>query len=490
MKTKITLTLLLGILSSSLFSQVTLNLRPDPSQGKDALINSQTASTNEGTTGDLACWSWTNNGVTNARSLLQFNLTSIPQNAKILSAKLNLYCNTTSAITQLHYGPNAANLKRITSSWEENTVTWQNQPSTSSVSQVLLMASTTNNQDYLNIDLTDFVTSWVADPSLNYGVMLQLQTEATYRSVILASSDHADSTKRPLLTIVYEVTPEEEADDCVAIVPDATTGKDALIEYSATAMNTNSGNNVDNATWSWTVSGKVTITRSLMEFPLTSLPPGSTLVSAKLTLKCNTTSPIPQKHSGDNAAVLKRITGSWSESTVTWNNQPAVTNSQQVFLSTSTSSTQDYRDINITNMVMEAIGANQNYIGLQLSLLSEDNYRSLIFASSDHADSTKRPKLVLCYNLPNQVSELNEKMSPINVFPNPTNTGTFSIDFAGENQHKFVFELYSMTGSLCKSGNFKFSNQIQVSELQNGIYQLVITHENGHKKTLPVSIIN
>jgi len=116
-----------------------LMLQPNALQGKDALIDSRVpvASTNFGSKNDLACWSWTNsNEPITARSLIQFDLTKLPVGAIISDANLALFCNTNSAIPQLHSGSNESYLERIMNVWNETTVHWMNQPSTISVNRV------------------------------------------------------------------------------------------------------------------------------------------------------------------------------------------------------------------------------------------------------------------------------------------------------------------------------------------------------------------
>lgn len=488
MKTKLPFFLLLYCIFFNAFSQINVNLRPNANQGKDALINSQTPTTNEGNSQDFACWTWTSNGSTIARSLMQFDLTAIPANAIIQTATLNLYCNTTSSITQLHYGSNTSFLKRIIAPWQENMVNWNNQPNTTTNGQITLAASSFDNQNYLNINVKDFVDSWVADSNGNFGLMLQLQTESIYRSIILASSDHVDSTKQPLLTITYTL-PTTGPSDCITIVPNSATGNDALIELRNSTVNSNFGNNFDFATWSWTLSGEPTITRSLIEFQLPSLPQGATITSAKLSLKCNTTSSIPQLHSGANSSILKRITGIWNESTVTWNNQPSATNNNQVFLNSSTSNTQDYNDIEIIGLVNDAKAANQSAIGLSLSLVDENDYRSLIFASSDHVDAAKRPSLKICYNLPNGAND-NLVSRNIGVYPNPVFDGKLNVRLENAQGNTMEYVLYSIAGNKCKEGSLENLNSILVGDLSNGVYQLVVINSNGSRNVLPIVISN
>lgn len=190
----------------------TLSLRPNPSQGKDASINKELPSGNNGGDENYICNAWTSGGPFTQRSLVEFNLSAIKPNDTIVSAYLSLYCNTTSLHTQRHswypgtpYKNNLSHLKRITSSWSESTVTWGNQPTTDTTHQVELAPSTSDTQNYLNINVTQLVKDsrgTIADSTV--GFMIQLDTEAYYRSFIFASSDHPNSAKRPQLVVVYK----------------------------------------------------------------------------------------------------------------------------------------------------------------------------------------------------------------------------------------------------------------------------------------------
>ena len=202
---KKSLVILLLLFLNNAYAQVTLNLHPNATNGIDALIDNSSASTNYGTTQDFAAWAWTSGGATTARSLLKFDLSSIPSNATITSATLSLYCNTTSSVTQLNSGANACLLQRITSAWTETGVTWNNQPTTTAVNQDTLAQSTSTTQNYPSIDVKNLVIDMVNNPSTSYGFMLKLMTEATYRCMVMSSSDNSDSTKWPRLVIMYSI---------------------------------------------------------------------------------------------------------------------------------------------------------------------------------------------------------------------------------------------------------------------------------------------
>ena len=143
----------------ALHGQTTLTLQPGPAQGQDALLHGLTSevNVNYGSNGQFAANAWTFAGVEGVvRSVIKFDLSSIPRGARVDSAFLSLYAwDTTSGFEQhsTRSGSNAAWLQRVTSNWDEGTVTWNTAPSVSVQNQVALPASTSPNEDYLKIDV-------------------------------------------------------------------------------------------------------------------------------------------------------------------------------------------------------------------------------------------------------------------------------------------------------------------------------------------------
>lgn len=385
------------------FGQTTITITPDATTGKDALLVDRPtqSNVNYGAEPDFASWAWTQSSTnTTARSLIDFDLSTIPAGAIITSASLSLYCNTNSAYTQLQSGTNASYIERVTSPWNESTVTWNTQPTTTTINRVFLATSTTNTQNYTNIDITQLILDIQANPSSGFGLMLKLQTESTFKAMIFASSDHGDILKRPKLQITYSLTPPVPCQNTLTLQPNGVQGMDALIDSKSNAKNTNFGTIQDFASWSWTISGDSTKVRSLIQFDFSSIPVNATLNSAQLSLWCNTTSAVTQLHSGLNESYIQRIINPWKEDSVTWNNQPATTTVNQVLLPTSISASQNYLSIDVTNLILDMKNNPGAGYGMMLKLATELNFRSMIFASSDHPDPTKRPKLEICYTLP------------------------------------------------------------------------------------------
>jgi hypothetical protein len=192
--------LLLMFLSTE--SQITLVLQPDSTHGKDCEIFSLLPTTNY-KTNVLRGNAFTFDGEPGTeRGLFQFDLSALPNNCTILSAKLSLF-TPDSPHTQYQYGPNAAVIRRITSAWKEDSVTWGNQPSTTTLHQVLLDSSKSAYQDYPNIDVKQLVADMVANPLSSFGFMLRLQNETYYRRITFCSSDYPNAAKHPKLEITY-----------------------------------------------------------------------------------------------------------------------------------------------------------------------------------------------------------------------------------------------------------------------------------------------
>jgi hypothetical protein len=140
-------------------------------------------------------------------SLVDFNLSGIGP-ATILDAKLSLYFNPNywdPMHSQLS-GSNECTLTRIVDPWEEYDVTWNNRPGFSTVNTVTLPASTSANQDYLNIDVTDLVQDMIDLPTSSHGFLMKMLTPTHYRRLVFSSSDHPDSARHPKLEITYMST--------------------------------------------------------------------------------------------------------------------------------------------------------------------------------------------------------------------------------------------------------------------------------------------
>lgn len=231
-----TLPFALAFLALPSFAQTTITLQPGPQDGKDAPLFSCIpcgfSTTNYETYHKFSAAAWTNQGAnSDTKSVIEFDLSAIPTGATILSAELSLFFNPDDAS-----GPhssltnsNASYLRRITTPWDESTVTWDTQPSITTVNQVTLPESTSPTQHYSDIDVSNLVQDIINDPANSFGFMLESISDQEYHGLYFASSDHAVAALHPKLVVTYEVgvstTHEMEAVD-FSIYPNPT--KDIL----------------------------------------------------------------------------------------------------------------------------------------------------------------------------------------------------------------------------------------------------------------------
>ena len=114
----------------------------------------------------------------------------------------NPNANSTSGQHMQLSGSNELVVSRINSAWDNQLVTWNNQPSISTNNQLQTPASSSAYQDYV-FDVSTLVQDMVDNPTNSHGFMLTLQTEILYRSVVFGSSECADPTNRPKLEIEF-----------------------------------------------------------------------------------------------------------------------------------------------------------------------------------------------------------------------------------------------------------------------------------------------
>ncbi len=202
------LAILLLICCKLSLGQTTLVLQPGAEDGKDAHLSNLSPNVNGGDRDENTAMAWTNQGVPFIlRALIEFDLSSIPQGANILSAYLSLYNNPDASANNGQHsslsGPNTSLISRITEEWYEHTVTWNNQPAITTLHQVTLPQSVSPHQDYENIDVTQLVKDMIENPETGHGFMLHLVTEQLYRCMTFASSDYYNASKHPKLVITY-----------------------------------------------------------------------------------------------------------------------------------------------------------------------------------------------------------------------------------------------------------------------------------------------
>ncbi len=203
-----------------------------------------------------------------------------------------------------------------------------------------------------------------------------------------------------LLPFLFSCNKEAQCDcmmDSVKVArifqPDGALGKDAIVE--SIAPNQNFGTDGLMGTFSWTTGGLFSHSRGLISFDLTSIPAGTSIKKAVLSLYWIKYGNLTE-HTGENAFSIFRINQPWNETTVTWNNQPQVSRADSIVVTKSTSVTQTYH-VDVTSYIQGMVNNPSGNYGLLLKLNTEIPYKLVVVASSDYADEGKRPKLIVYY---------------------------------------------------------------------------------------------
>lgn len=175
----------------------TLTLQPG-SEGKDAEVMSILPEGNFGDTTFLSVGIFT---VPFARSYLQFDLNSIPSDAVIIDANLGLYFDNSYELTSLPVG-----LYRVTESWAEDTVTWDDQPAYFNEPSDIQILSKEQSNNFVYWQIIDLVEQWKAGSVDNYGIVLLDTDESSDNGgAEFFSSDWASASKWPKLVIEYYI---------------------------------------------------------------------------------------------------------------------------------------------------------------------------------------------------------------------------------------------------------------------------------------------
>ncbi len=468
-----------GLLAISLniWSQQIITLQPGAVEGKDSRVSS-IFTENAGDWPEFAVTAWTWKGRFGIiRELIDFDLSAINPGAIVEKAQLFLYAPESSSTGphSTQSGSNSMYVRRVTSPWNEHTVTWASQPSTTTYHQVITPASSDPYQNYV-INVTNLVQDMIKYPATGHGFMFRLVTEEMYRMVNFASSDHPDTSLHPKLVITLAGE--------VNMKPGAKEGKDSRVSSIFTE---NAGDWPEFAVTAWTWKGRFGIIRELIEFNTASIKPGTVIERATLKLYAPATSSTGphSTQSGSNSMYVRRVTSPWNEYAVTWASQPSTTTYHQVVTPASSDPYQDY-SINVTALVQDMVNNPSTSHGFMFRLVTEERYRMVNFASSDHPDSSLHPELELYIRPSSRLnskkvnSELAKNIKPNNftVYPNPTN-GILHIKNSG-NEPYFAQILHVNSTVLHRTMLNEESCRIDMNRFgSSGIYIIQIFNKAG-----------
>jgi hypothetical protein len=182
-----------------------IEIQPDNNVGKDSFIRGGTYANNNYGTSDSIEVNGNSNLNAQRRTLIEFNLSSVPSGVRIIDASLNLYFwIANNANVQDH------SVYRVTSSWVESEVTYNNRDSGNAWTSAggdydatVIDTVTGLSQDYgwKKWNITSVAESWNNGTYANYGIIII--SSATGSRKRYYSSDYGTASLRPILNITY-----------------------------------------------------------------------------------------------------------------------------------------------------------------------------------------------------------------------------------------------------------------------------------------------
>jgi len=166
--------------------------------------------------------------------------------------------------------------------------------------------------------------------------------------------------------------------------------------------NTKFRNDDDFAAVAWIADTVPYIGRTLFKFNLSAIPQNATVTSAVLLLNYDQ-EPIHytgvghHQNSGSNSSYMQRITQNWVDTSATWNNQPGITQTNQISIDSSSSEFQNY-SIDLTSAVNDMVQNPSLNYGFLFRLKKETPLRVLGF-SWGIRNSSLKPILQVTYRI-------------------------------------------------------------------------------------------
>ena len=202
------------------------------------------------------------------------------------------------------------------------------------------------------------------------------------------------------LFVVFLIT-KTTAQTTYTVQPDATTGIDAWVLSEYTPNNdtsTNYGTDARLDAWRWTNTGVPYSARAYLKFDVSSLPTTAVVCSAILTVHTDANNEMSGSNQ-PNAFYLKRATSSWTQSGITWHNQPTLSTTNVISVGSYTSTTAGTSyTIDVSSHIQDMINNPSTNYGWGIMLQNETNtYAALGLASSNHATAAYRPMLTVVY---------------------------------------------------------------------------------------------
>ncbi|HEV3375764.1 MAG TPA: Ig-like domain-containing protein [Thermoleophilaceae bacterium] len=238
-------------------------------------------------------------GSANERALVHFDLPPTPPGCKLVAASLRLHASSAAAGRTLE-------AVRIASAWSEQAITWGNQPAVAGPVAQTESGPETREWDVLAQTLDMYAHG-------EHGFLIRDAVETGTGEQSFHSGEKGPEHPPELILVFDDPSPTPLPGTCPTTPQSLSADRDSWVSQSSAASNFGS----DSALKVKSQSGANS--RALIRFPLPLLPAACTSI-ASATLRVEAAS----AKEGRTLEALQAA-GAWSESGVTWANQPGVT---------------------------------------------------------------------------------------------------------------------------------------------------------------------
>ncbi len=196
--------LIIMVFLISTTNSTTFDSQPNATDGKDSYIR-ENLNSNFGTAAILRVGK-VSAGPDN-KALIEFNISAINSTNTIITAKIQVYVNTSSGVSN-----RTINIYRITSNWTESETTWNNATSSAEWSSaggdynmelIDSLVFTNSSGVYYNFTVSSLARSWLNGTYNNSGIILLSNNSQAGNNTDIASSDSAAAEQRPKIIIEY-----------------------------------------------------------------------------------------------------------------------------------------------------------------------------------------------------------------------------------------------------------------------------------------------
>ncbi|ESU71177.1 hypothetical protein T260_15140 [Geobacillus thermopakistaniensis] len=178
----------------------TVTIQPDSTTSKDTYVDSYSPNATP-YNASFARFGYYLNNSQKYRAYLQFDVSQIPAGAVVTSALLGLQISGES-----NNAPYSYLIHRVTSSWSQTNLSWNNQPSFDTTTSIQYDTTGSILDTNISIEIKDFVNLWLSGTP-NYGIVIKDKVEGGYSWKEFCTSEHSTVSYRPKLTITYNLPP-------------------------------------------------------------------------------------------------------------------------------------------------------------------------------------------------------------------------------------------------------------------------------------------